>query len=75
MRYMTRSEISESTGFDQGVEFESEQDVRDYFTVEAMESMGLGNIAPDGQEPQQATQDDLDELADTVIAQRWHCAF
>jgi len=72
---LSQTAISESTGFDQGDEFASEQDVRDYFTVEAMQSMGLGNIAPDGQEPQQATQDDLDEMADTVIANRWHCAF
>lgn len=64
---LTREHISESTGFDGGDEFTSEQQVRQYFTVAEQAAMFSGDGIAD-----QAT---LDAMADAVIAHRWHCAF
>ena len=63
---LTRSEIHDATGFDNGDEFASEAQVREYFTAAEMEAMY-------GECP--LTQADLDAMADAVIEHRWHCAF
>ena len=77
----TYDEIAAYTGLT-GIEadyFTSEQQVRDYFTREAMDAMGLGGsdegeyIA--GVENHRLSQDELDAMADLVIANRWDCAF
>lgn len=63
----TRQAI-ESTGFDLGETFKSEAEVRAYFTRENMIAM----FGPqDGAVPQAS----LDKMADTVIANGWHCEF
>ena len=59
-----RNEISDGTGFDHGIKFTNEQEVRDYFTVENMKDMFSGDSA--------YTQDKLDEMAELVIDNRWH---
>lgn len=61
----TEQQISEATGFDQGDQFASAQQVRDYFAVENMRHMGFDEDAI-------SNQDLLDEMADAVIAHRWH---
>ena len=61
-------EINDATGFANGAEFQTEAEVREYFTVASMAAMFNdyeGN-------PDAAT---LDAMADAVIANRWHCAF
>lgn len=72
----TQQTISEYTGFDQGDEFTSEQQVREYFTVANLADMGLGG-SDEGSERDNhvLTQDELDAMAAEVIRQRWHCAF
>lgn len=56
-------QISEATAFDQGDQFTSDEQVRDYFTVESLRSMGF-DASPE--------QDELDRMADDVIGNRWH---
>lgn len=67
---LTENYINEQTAFAMGAEFENEQQVRDYFTVENMHAMfgGIGDSAA------LWSQDDLDAMADAVIANRWHMA-
>lgn len=67
-----RQEITETTGFDNGVEFETEAQVRQYFVRETLQDCidplsEVGNDIPD--------QETLDAYADAVIANRWHCTF
>src|SRR5690606_12304030 len=59
----TRAEIHEATNFDAGDLFQSEAQVRAYFTVENMRDMF-------GECPY--TQEELDEMAEEVIRRRWH---
>lgn len=59
----TRAEIHDATGFDNGDLFESEAEVREYFTVESIEFMF-------GECPY--TQAELDEMAEAVIRNGWH---
>jgi hypothetical protein len=66
----TRRDISEATGFDQGEEFSNEQEVRDYFTVQAMSEM-FGTDT----ETVPLSQDELDEMAAAVLLHHWHCRF
>lgn len=65
MMVLTRQYISDATGFDHGDEFTSEEQVREYFTVDNMRAM-FGECA--------YTQDELDEMADAVIHNGWHMA-
>lgn len=65
---MDRYTISIATAFDQGNEFHADREVREYFTVENHRSM-----FPDD-EVYRPTQAELDEMAETVIANRWHYA-
>ncbi len=60
--------INNATGYANGDTFGSEQEVRDYFTVENMRAM-FGYGQPFDGEP---TQDQLDEWAGWVIANRSH---
>lgn len=65
---MTRDrlqQISKATAFDQGDKFASDEDAREYFTVQSMRDMGFEEI-PD--------QRALDRMADDVIANQWHYA-
>ncbi len=72
----TQREISEYTGFDQGEKFTSEQQVREYFTAENLAAMGLGGSDEGSERDNHAlTQDELDRMAEYVIANRIHCAF
>ena len=59
----TRADIHEATNFDAGDLFQSEAQVRAYFTVENMRDMF-------GECPY--TQEELDEMAEEVIRRRWH---
>lgn len=67
---MDRNEISEKTGFDSGEMFSTETEVRDYFTVESMKQMFGGNL--ESEYPELADQDILDDMADSVIRNKWH---
>lgn len=58
--------VSEATGFDQGDEFTSEAQVRDYFTVANVRAM-LGECP--------YTQEGLDLMAEAVIDGGWHMAY
>jgi len=70
---MTRQDISEATGFDFGLRFDSEDEVHMYFSTENMAEMYGGNLRADY--PELADQDYLDRAAHTVIFTRWHCDF
>lgn len=59
----TRADIHDATGFDSGDLFTSEEQVREYFTVENMRDMF-------GECPY--TQEELDEMAEAVIRHGWH---
>lgn len=65
MARWTRQEISDVTGFDRGDVFESEEQLREYFTVANMRDM----FGPDDELP---TQEELDEMCETVLEHRWH---
>jgi len=65
-----RQNISDRTGFDLGDQFTSEQQLRDYFRREQLADC-LGATEADAL----PAQDVLDEMADTVLAERWHCTF
>ena len=58
-------QISEATAFDQGDQFKSDEQVRAYFTVESLRSMGFDEVP---------NRDTLDRMADDVIDNRWHYA-
>jgi hypothetical protein len=55
--------ISWMTGFADGGEFESDDEVRRYFTVDNIIEIWPHSIQ---------TQDELDRMADDVIKHRWH---
>lgn len=57
--------VSEATGFDAGDEFESEAQVREYFTVANLRAM-LDECP--------YTQEGLDLMAEAVIGGGWHMA-
>jgi len=59
----TRERIHEATNFDAGDLFQSEAQVRAYFTVENIEAM-FGECS--------LTQEELDEMAEAVIRHGWH---
>src|SRR5690606_25856870 len=59
----TRAEIHYATGFDNGDLFQSEAQVRAYFTVENIAAM-FGSCP--------YTQAELDEMAEEVISHGWH---
>lgn len=59
--------INNETGFANGEQFTSEEQVRDYFTVENMREMFSGNCNQD--------QETLSDYAETVIAEKMHCTF
>lgn len=63
-------EINDRTGFANGEKFASEQEVRDYFTTQAMVEMFGSYDTSDLPD-----QDALDEMAGAVIKNRWHCEF
>ena len=60
------TEISEITGFDMGEKFDTEAEVREYFTISNMLNMNP-DFADD-----YWTQDDLDAMAESVIENHWH---
>jgi hypothetical protein len=61
---MNFKKINEKTGFAKGEKFETEGQVRKYFTVDAMDTM-FGDH-------HNLTQSELDKMADLVIKNRWH---
>lgn len=67
---MDRKEISEKTGFDSGDTFSNESEVRDYFTVKSMRQMFGDDL--EANFPELADQEILDEMAETVIDNKWH---
>ena len=69
----TRTEISDVTGFDAGDKFAGEDQVREYFSREQLMRASRG-WAP-GCDAESPDQDVLDEMAETVIRNRWHCEF
>ncbi len=66
---LTFDDINDKTGFANGEKFESEQEVREYFTVESMASMFSGNLAD---YPGLTDQNLLDQMAGAVIENGWH---
>ena len=67
---ITEREIHEATGFNNGEKFNSAQEVREYFTTAAMAEMFGSHDTSD-----LPTQEQLNEMAEAVIANRWHCEF
>jgi len=65
MARYSMGDINEYTGAFNGDLFESEEQVRQYFTVANIEAM-FGECS--------LTQEELDEMAETVITNRWHMA-
>jgi hypothetical protein len=67
--------IHKVTGFANGEQFETAEQVQDYFTIANLHEMfGQAQfLDADGRDltPSQAT---LDEWAETIIEKRWHCA-
>ena len=61
--------VSEATGFDQGDEFTSEAQVREYFTIATMDELGWRDT-----EGCPYTQEGLDLMAEAVIGGGWHMA-
>jgi len=59
------NEINDWTAFEEGVLFDGEEEVREYFTVENMQKMF-------NDPSYQANQEDLDIMANAVIRHRWH---
>ena len=72
--FWTRDYISDWFNFDQRGLFKSEKAVRDYFTVANMRLMFEDHPSVSdfllGHE-----LDELEEMADTVIRNKWHCDF
>lgn len=66
----TFTEINDITGFANGDEWRSDDQVKAYFTIDNMHQM-FGDAWEDT-EP--ITQDNLDNMADTVIHNHWHYA-
>src|SRR5690606_25445511 len=65
MARYSMGDINEYTGAFNGDLFENEEQVRQYFTVANIEEM-FGECS--------LTQEELDEMAETVITNRWHMA-
>ena len=63
MARYSMGDINEYTGAFNGDLFESEEQVRQYFTVANIEAM-FGECS--------LTQEELNEMAETVITNRWH---
>jgi hypothetical protein len=61
------TQINDATGFAEGDKFTSEQEVRQYFSVSVQV-----DIFGDDAERDIAT---LNDWAETVIENRWHCQF
>jgi hypothetical protein len=76
MRYRTFDEINDATGFAGGVQFNTEAEVRAYFTQKNMEFMFGADLGCDPL-PEGCVMNDavLRKMAERVIANRWHCAF
>ncbi len=64
---LTFREINDATGFANGAKFTDEDDVRAYFAIDCMRDM-----CGDEQAVCELNQATLDEMADAVIANRWH---
>lgn len=60
----TMDEINDRTGFANGDKFDDEAEVLEYFTPASQRQM----FGPDAE----ADEDVLDEMAEQVIANRWH---
>jgi len=71
---MSRQVISETTGFDNGELFTSEEQVREYFTltnIQACLGTHIDEVCGD-EDGNPLTQEKLDEWADEVIDNHWH---
>lgn len=66
---LTFEEINDRTGFANGIKFQDQQAVREYFTVESMLNMVTD---PDDLHPDCLDQTKLDEMAATVWVEGWH---
>ncbi len=79
MATYTQGNISEATGFDAGDLFDSEAQVRDYFTVTSLRECTSQTWGRDDDYRELDTDENLqawlDAMADAVIANKWHCAF
>ena len=69
----TFNEINDTTGFANGAKFSSADEVRDYLTSENIIAMFNLSLLDGG--VYSVNQDELDAMADTVIANKWHCDF
>lgn len=63
---MSYTSVVES-GYFNGEKFNSETEIRDYFTIANMKAMFSGECA--------WTQQELNEMAEEVIENKWHCNF
>ena len=69
----TEQEISEMTGFDHGIEFGSKEMVIGYFKLQNMREMFYGY--GDDEQTDVELQAELDEMAQEVIENKYHCTF
>ena len=60
-------EINNTTGFANGDLFDSEEEVKDYFTIKNMQEMFPSDFY--------ISEDDLDDMLADVLANHWHCRF
>jgi hypothetical protein len=68
---MTFTDINDRTGFANGDKFTSDEQVREYFTQQNIRDMIGSTYDDEGTMP---SQDELDQMAETVIENRWHYA-
>ena len=69
MLQQTIDEANGYTGFENGEQFNSEQEVRSFFDTDNE------NLFPDGYIPDYVTPSDIDNWANAVIETRQHCNF
>lgn len=62
---LNENEINDWTGFEEGLQFKNEDEVREYFTLENVEQMFGGDT-------RDLSQEELDIMANAVIQNRWH---
>jgi len=63
---MSLTEINNKTGFANGLEFESKEDLKQYFTMgNIIDMFGVTDL----------TQEELDLMFEIVRKNKWHCNF
>jgi hypothetical protein len=68
MSQYTFNQINDLTAFADAMTFKSESQLRNYFTLETLAYMFQRNV-------DDIDQSVLDEMAEIVLANKWHCNF